>query len=1157
MRNRIPESEPYKAFRSCFETSRQFWLRGIHGSSISFFIKSLLQDQPDNPLLIVLPSQQEARKLVFDLEASAVQGAHVFPSWQNFIFDGVSPPKKVAVERLICLQKLFQPTGEPPVVVAISIRALLQGLTPKSVLEPTFRTFLMGDEVDPQQMIGNLLDCGYQPADMVETKGTFSYRGNILDLYPMTAEYPLRFDFFGDEIEAIRTFDIGTQRSIQTLERATLSPASETIFSPEVIDYWNTFATVAKQTYTSPRYQEAISEITEKVEGWQNYDQSTDILDGIEGLHPKLYPDLDRLYDYFPPQSSILLVEPNWIAHEAKQTLTQLETVFQKKQDLDQFMVNPSEVFADYQQVLGNLKNFNLIQMALSPPPAELSDQTQFFDFNFSAPDLQRGNYQENIEQLKKWTEQGFQIDVYCENETSVKRMTRILEDRELLWSSLELEVGGLSQGFVSQDQQWAVVSDHEIFGQNRNPILGRQQKPARQQGVPILSMIDLQVGDYVVHVSHGIGRYEGIQRLEVDGRPQDFLIIKYQDENTLYVPTYQIDLVQKYIGGRDEDYKPRVDQLGGTTWRRTKAKARASIEKMAAELLQLYAIRESSQGVTFPADSPWQQEFEALFPYRETPDQLTAIEDIKADMERAQPMDRLICGDVGYGKTEVAMRAAFKSAAAGKQVAVLVPTTVLCLQHLTTFTKRFQEFPINIEMLSRLRTEKENKRVKEGLRRGSVDIVVGTHSLLHKSVQFHDLGLLIVDEEHRFGVKHKEQIKQMKQTIDVLTLTATPIPRTLNMSMVGMRDLSLINTPPESRLPIETYVMEYNTDIVRDSILQEIDRGGQVFFVHNRVQTILSIASSIKRLVPQARCAVGHGQMPERQLEKIILDFMDHQYDILVCTTIIESGIDIPNVNTILINRADALGLAQLYQLRGRVGRDRYQAYGYLFYPAEKAITEGAQKRLRVIEEFTDLGSGFKIALRDLEIRGAGDILGQEQHGHIAAVGYDLYCRMLDDAVRKLKGEKLVEEVETKIDLPVEAYLPDDYVPDSRQKVSLYKKIAAVKNEGDLSELTAELKDRFGNVPEPVEMLLEIAILKQQCQQMGIDKIASARENIKVLFDLQKAKVDPQRIIKLIRQDRRLSLEPPAQLTINTKGLRGKSLITIFRSVLEKIETA
>jgi len=633
----------------------------------------------------------------------------------------------------------------------------------------------------------------------------------------------------------------------------------------------------------------------------------------------------------------------------------------------------------------------------------------------------------------------------------------------------------------------------------------------------------------------------------------QDFLMLQYAGSDVLYVPTYQIDMVQKYIGGGD-DVKLKVDRLGGARWNQVKARVKQDVQKLAKELLELYAAREALPGHPFSRNTLWQPEFEASFPYEETPDQLKAIEETLVDMERPRAMDRLVCGDVGYGKTEVAMRAAFKAVMDGKQVAVLVPTTVLAQQHFLTFSERFEPFPVKVGMLSRFRTPKEIKQLLEDLENGKVDIVIGTHRLLSKDVKFHDLGLLVIDEEHRFGVRHKERVKQLRKQVDVLTMSATPIPRTMHLSLVGARDLSLINTPPENRLPIETYVMEFKPEIVRDAILKEMDRGGQVYFVHNRIQSIASVASIVQELAPQARISVAHGRMHERQLERIMLGFIAYKYDVLVCTTIIESGLDIPNVNTIIINRADALGLAQLYQLRGRVGRAQEQAYGYLLYPEARTITESAQKRLRVIEEFTDLSSGFKIALRDLEIRGVGNILGPEQHGHIVAVGYDMYCKLLNEAVKELKGEEVVEEVETKISLPIEAYLPDEYVPDSQQKVSLYKKIAALTTPQERSDLEGEMQDRYGAIPQPVYALLEIAELKQFAQKLGINAIISSDNVMKITFDQRKTTVNPRRLVSVIKRSKRLSLVPPVRLMVDVADLDEKEQLETVKRVLQQL---
>ncbi|MGB9596999.1 MAG: transcription-repair coupling factor, partial [Candidatus Poribacteria bacterium] len=623
-------------------------------------------------------------------------------------------------------------------------------------------------------------------------------------------------------------------------------------------------------------------------------------------------------------------------------------------------------------------------------------------------------------------------------------------------------------------------------------------------------------------------------------------------DGDALYVPTYNLDLVHKYIGAESE--KVKIDKLGGTSWERAKHRVKESARVLAKELLELYAAREAGFGHAFSSDTTWQMEFEAAFPYEETEDQLSTIDDVKNDMEKPKPMDRLICGDVGYGKTEVALRAAFKAIMDNKQVAVLVPTTVLAQQHYNTFTKRFADYPVKVEMLSRFRRPKEQKEIISNLASGQIDIVIGTHRLLSKDVKFKDLGLLVIDEEQRFGVLQKEKIKQMKKTVDVLTLSATPIPRTLHMAIMGARDISIINTPPENRLPIETYVMEFDKDVIRDAILHEMDRGGQVFFVHNRVETIDSVADIVRNIVPEARIAIAHGQMPERQLENIMMDFVSYKYDVLVCTTIIESGLDIPNVNTIIIDRADALGLAQLYQLRGRVGRDRYKAYGYLFYPSDKVITEDSQKRLRVIEEFTDLGSGFKIALRDLEIRGMGNILGAEQHGHIMTVGYDMYCKLLNEAIKELKGEQIEEDFETKIRLSIEAYIPESYVPNSNQKVGLYKRIAQISSNNEMIDLIEELEDRYGKLPIQVRRLLVIAEIKQVAQRVRIKDIVSSEKEVILSFDANKTQIKPDILINIVKSQNGIRLSPPANLIISIEGLGQDQILQKIKNILQEI---
>ena len=1116
------------------------WLTGVHVPSLAYLLSGLAEDAPETSFLVVLPTHQEAEKIVQDLPAYGFQDAQFFPDLENLLYDGVAPSKRVIAERMNCLHSLMD--GKRTVAITC-VKALMHRVLPKPILESAFLRVNVGDEISPDKIVEVLVRNGYQRTDLVELKGEFARRGDILDVYPLVANEPIRIEFFGDEVDIIRVFDPTSQRSVKELKSVMFSPMREILIVDEAIETWRTEANQLIEDDTSAKFRNEIQEITERLVSGVN-------LDGLEALLPILYPNASVLTEYLSDRIVTLLIEPTWLAHEAERFVEGANGLYEKRKALNQFMVSPHRMFVPFETVMSALKTQPALQVSSAPLPEAQSEEP--LDFSMQPLGLYRGNYQVVIDQIKEWTDAGYFVNIFSETPKQATRMDGILSDHGVPDTQTTVSVGGISEGFLNKSLKLAILSEDEIFGRERRIS---QRHSTFKEGAPILSLIDLKEGDYVVHVSHGIGIYEEMRRLDIDGKSQDFLVLKYAGGDILYVPTYQIDLVQKYIGGGGEDSRgPRLDKMGGTSWQRRKARVKASIEQMADELLRLYAIRESGEGHSFSADVPWQVEFEAMFPFEETPDQLKAIEEVKADMERVRPMDRLVCGDVGYGKTEVALRSAFKAVMDGKQVAVLVPTTILALQHYNTFVERFSPFPIQVEMLTRFRTPKELEAVKQGLAESTVDIVVGTHSLLSDNVEIHDLGLLVVDEEHRFGVKHKEKIKQLKKTVDVLTLTATPIPRTLHMSLVGIREFSVINTPPENRLSIKTFVMEYDPAVIQDAILREMERGGQIFFVHNRVESIASIAKSIRELVPQARVAVGHGQMSERQLETVMMEFVQYKYDVLVCTMIIESGLDIPNVNTILINRADALGLAQLYQLRGRVGRAQQQAYGYLFYPQGRAITEGAQKRLRVIEEFTELGSGFKIALRDLDIRGTGNILGAEQHGHIATVGYEMYCKLLDETVQTLSGKEVEESVETRINLPVEAYLPDEYVPDSRQKVSLYKKIAGLETAADRSDLEVEISDRYGKIPEPVEMLLEIAQLKHLSKELGVETIAAGDGQIKITFDGGKSQVDPTSLIQLIRQDRRLRLMPPARLMVNTQGLAGKTLVLAVKAILNRL---
>ena len=1147
--NSLRNTELYQTIIAELQSGkRSIQLKGLYGSSKAYFLSALAEDVPAT-ILVVLPTQEEAEKLLQDtltfLDAdNPLNGQEYilpFPEWQQYLYSGASPTKKLIADRMLCLDKLIDARR---CIVVTSIKALMHKVLPRDIFRNSVLRLKIGEEIDIDETMDTLIFSGYQRVNMVEVKGEFARRGDILDVYPLTADDPIRIEFWGDEIDSIRLFDATSQRSIEKLDKIRILPIREFILTPDALVAWRQRVEQIASETESPKLLMNLRALTERLEN-----QLTSELDGIEPYLPWLYP-MDTLCDYLPEDVIAFVDEPHWMEREATEFWESAEALYHKQEDLDQVVVAPHETYADYGSIMNALREKQVIDSSLTGQPLDDIASDELIVMNMRSLGTHRGNFQLFFEDFKRWQEEGYTVNILCDNPKQAERMRNILHDRELDVRNITVSIGILSEGFISDELKLVMMSDDEIFDRQRL----RRRRVKFKEGAPISSFLDLKEGDYIVHVSHGIGNYQGIKRLDIDGKPQDFLMLQYAGGDILYVPTYQIDMVQKYVGGGD-DVKLKLDKLGGVSWSKVKARVKESVQKLAKELLDLYAAREALPGYAFSPDTPWQQEFDASFPYEETPDQLKAIEEVKVDMERRRPMDRLICGDVGYGKTEVAMRAAFKTVMGGKQAAVLVPTTILAQQHFLNFSERFEPFPVKIEMLSRFRTSKEIKQVLEDLEAGKVDIVIGTHRLLSKDVKFHDLGVLVIDEEHRFGVRHKERIKQMKKNVDVLTMSATPIPRTMHMSLVGARDMSIINTPPERRLPIETYVMEFNPDVVRDAILKEIDRGGQVYFVHNRVQSIASVAMIVQDLVPQARIAVGHGQMHERQLEKIMLDFVDYKYDVLVCTTIIESGLDIPNVNTIIINRADALGLAQLYQLRGRVGRDQYRAYGYLFYPQGHTITEGAQKRLRVIEEFTDLGSGFKIALRDLEIRGMGNILGSQQHGHITAVGYDMYCKLLNEAVKELKGEEVVEEIETKISLPIEAYLPDDYIPDSQQKVSLYKKIAALTTNDERKDLEEEMKDRYGMVPQPVYALLEIAELKQLAQKLGINAIIAGDTCVKITFDYHKTTVNPRKLVDVIRRNKRLSLVPPVRLMVDVVDLDEEQQLETIRRVLKQLD--
>ncbi len=1108
---------------------------GLHGSAQACLLASLRQALPEETaVLCVLPSQTEARKLHHDLATFGLASAGFYPLLPDILGEGATDTRKILRAERIEAADILHRGG----TVVTSIHALAQKVPPGSAVRENTIRLSVGETHDFTQTVGVLNRVGYRRVDTVELKGEFAVRGGIMDVFPLTHERPVRFEFFGDEIESIRRFDETTQRSTVDLPTVTLLPPREFVLTEDARTNWLVHTNEQYAANPSHKLRANMESLTEEL-------FETGSLSDVEEYYPLLFPDGEPLAASIPGGTLIYANEPRWMERELTRFADKLAQMAEDAREEGRLAVAPEAAFADHETTLSLIGRLPMVR-------TEMSSAGDVDGIAFGSGPIveEKGNLQRFLAGVEKWTEEDYTVTVVSESSSASDQMREVLRDHELMTPNVHLHTGWLSEGFAFEALRQVVIPQDAVFGtQHRSP----QRQSKMRDGRPLLSLVDLQEGDYVVHVTHGIGKYAGIKRLETAGEQHDFLTIQYAGADTLHIPTYNINLIEKYIGPRGEK-GVALDRLGGVSWGKVKSRVKKSVEDLAEELIKLYAERDGAPGRAFSADTTWQKEFEAAFPFDETPDQLTAIEEIKEDLERPRPMDRLVCGDVGYGKTEVALRAVFKVVMDGAQVAILVPTTVLAQQHFYTLRERFREFPVQTRMLSRLTKPEDSKQAIEGLEKGTVDVVVGTHRLLSKGLKFRNLGLLVIDEEHRFGVKQKERLRQIKKQVDTVTLTATPIPRTLHMAMTGVRDLTVITTPPENRLPIDTQVMAYSPDMVREATQREMSRGGQVFFVHNRVQGIESIAQNIQTIVPQARVAVAHGQMGERDLEDVMLRFIRHEYDVLVCTTIIESGLDIPNVNTILINRADALGLAQLYQLRGRVGRSDRRAYGYLFYPEDRVMTEESQKRLRVIEEFTELGSGFKIALHDMEIRGAGNLLGPEQHGHIAAVGYDLYCKLLEAAIAERKGEPVLEDIDTKITLPVSAFLPDDYVADGSTKMALYKKMAAMDGPAGREELEAEMRDRYGALPEPARALLDISLVKSRAARMGITAITVNKDRLRVDFDEQRTDVDPERILELMQRRPTVTMAPPASLICPTGALSTQDVFAVTFDILDAL---
>ena len=1052
------------------------FLHGVAGS-LDAMLLSRVRLACDRQMLAIVPSTEAAEELRDDLEV--LLGEHAvcyFPDWELIAFEEKSPHVEVTSLRLEALQKLL--IGDPVVVVA-PISAVLRPTLEPEGLAAASRIVRVGELLDPQEFTRWLRTLSYEPENQVEQIGQYARRGGIVDVFTFGAEQPYRIELFDVEVESIRQFDPGTQRSVGQVEEIEILPRREILSGG---DWWGD---AGERLEAFAREIDAdISDLAEKVKLGIHFD-------GIEFWGPVLTGEKPSLLHHFDERAVVYLAEPDDIARHAERLLKDARGTVSRKHEMPEELVDMAfHTWEDIETEIGNRVRLIDVDLALGGDAVE---------FNSRSPRVYEGSLEALAEDAETVGRAGGHTLLLAENDAQARRL------EELLATSLhyiDVEVGRLGTGFHYPDARVQIVNDHELFSRRK-----RRHRYRRYHGATaVKDVFSLTPSDVIVHEDHGIGIYQGLERITLDGVARDCLRILYRDGDKLFVPAEQVNRVQRYSSD-EEDTAPVLSKLGGTDWERLKAKTKRGVAKMAEELVKLYAIRRSSPGFRFSEDGHWMAEMEAAFPYEETRDQLRTIQEIKADMEIDEPTDRLVCGDVGYGKTEVAIRAAFKAVVDQKQVAVLVPTTVLAQQHYQTFSERLSPFPVKIAVLSRFRTKGQIEQTLIDVGRGKVDILIGTHRLLSKDVRFHDLGLIIIDEEHRFGVKHKEQLKHMRNTVDVVSMTATPIPRTLQLSLTGVRNMSVITTPPKDRLPVHTEVIPFDADRIAEGILREVDRSGQVFFVHNRVVTIDERAEWLKELLPQIRVRVAHGQMSERQLEKVMMDFMNHTFDVLVCTMIIQSGLDMPNVNTIFVDRADRFGLAELYQLRGRVGRSNHRAFAYLMVPPDTMLNPKARKRLRAIEEHSDLGSGFRVAMRDLEIRGAGNLLGHAQHGFIEGVGFDMYVKMLDEAIREMKGEVVESVTDCEVDMRLSSFLPDDYVADGEQKMELYRKLSESASLEEVDAFGEELKDRYGPLPEPAQALVAMMRIKVLGKMLRADRIRiDRRGGMEVRFTEEQA---------------------------------------------------
>ena len=1053
-------------------------------------------NETKRPMVLVTYNEIQARKLYQDLK-KLIKQTYFFPKKEITSYDYVAQSKEIEYKRIDVLNKMYLAKKQKePIIIVTTIEAVMQKMVAKDTLYQNVIDFEVGKTYLLDEIKEKLVGLGYERSDLIENKGQFSIRGGIVDV-GLSEKIGVRIEFWGDEVDSIRFFQISSQRSTEMLKEITIFPAHELI--------------VQDLSEAVKNIQEKYPEEIEDIELIKN----GDYISKINKYFNEFYENQASFLDYMSDEYLLLLDEKSKINQRESNIIEDNNKLIASLVEKEKFVPEAIENISKFEY------NFEEKQIIYLEQNDSIKNIQKYY---FETREINFYNLQLDLllADIVTYQKNKKKVVLLAGNEISAKKLCNILKENQINYKheqeaenvkpgEIIVTIGGFSSGFENYDLNLIVVSLQNNF---EEPVKRKKKLSSTFKDSEKIVFADLKPGDIVVHQTHGIGQFIGVNTITADGVTKDYIKIKYRNDDILYVPTNSLDSVRKYIGGGDNS-SPRLNKLGGKEWSATTSKVKKNLEAVAKDLIELYAKRQKIKGFSFSPDTPWQKQFEDSFPYTETDDQLRCIQDVKKDMEKPQPMDRLLCGDVGYGKTEVAIRAAFKAVMDQKQVAYLVPTTILANQQYEEFKTRMQEFAINVELLNRFKTKKEQDEIIKKLKLGEVDVIVGTHRLLSEDVNFKDLGLLIIDEEHRFGVKDKEKIKKLRTNIDVLTMTATPIPRTLHMSIVGVRDMSVIYEPPHNRKPVQTYVLEYDQEVITEAITKEIERGGQVFYLFNQVEGIEKKANEISMLVPEAKVGFAHGKMSGRELEEIMESFINQEINVLVCTTILESGIDIPNANTIIVENADRLGLAQLYQIRGRVGRSDKQAYAYITYKRDKLLSEVADKRLKAIKEFTEFGSGFKIAMRDLEIRGAGSMLGEMQHGHMEQVGYDTYCKLLDEVIKEMQGIEVVEEQDVQIDLAVSSYIPDNFIENSSQKIEIYQNIALCRTEEELQNVIDEVIDRYGRLPKELENLIDIARIKQLARKANILKIAQ-REN-GIVFYFVKEKIKPEMVNTLI----------------------------------------